>query len=101
MRPARRAARHDLRNYPREFLSKSTNLMTRILLAASLVVVASLGGFSTYINGLQHRITMDTVERNLRATGTGRRRAFRIGSTVAYCSPTHLPPRLRMRPMRR
>lgn len=44
--------------------------MTKILLAASLVVIASLGGFSMYINDLQHRITTDTVQRNLRSIGT-------------------------------
>ncbi len=51
-------------------MARRTNLMTRILVAASFVVVAALAGFSIYINQLQRSITTSTVERNLQATGS-------------------------------
>ncbi|WEZ85259.1 methyl-accepting chemotaxis protein [Rhizobium sp. 32-5/1] len=43
--------------------------MTRILVAASLVVVAALGGFSVYIDTLQHDTTTRAVEENIASSG--------------------------------
>lgn len=50
-------------------MSKRSNLITRILLAASLVVVVALGGFSWYIDALQRDMTTQAVQRSLQATG--------------------------------
>ncbi len=49
--------------------NKRSNLMTRILFAASLVVVAALGGFSVYIDMLQHDTTTRAVEENISSSG--------------------------------
>ncbi|OJF93985.1 methyl-accepting chemotaxis protein [Pararhizobium antarcticum] len=43
--------------------------MTRILVAASLVVVAALGGFSVYIDTLQHATTTRSVEESISSSG--------------------------------
>jgi len=50
-------------------LSKRSNLMTRILIAASLVVVAAFAGFSVYIDSLQHAVTTRAVEENISSSG--------------------------------
>ena len=43
--------------------------MTRILVAASLVVIAAFGGFSVYIDSLQHDVTTRSVEENISSSG--------------------------------
>ncbi|KQV43684.1 MULTISPECIES: methyl-accepting chemotaxis protein [unclassified Rhizobium] len=48
---------------------RSSNLMTRILIAASLVVVAAFAGFSTYIDSLQRAVATKAVEDNLSSSG--------------------------------
>jgi methyl-accepting chemotaxis protein len=56
--------------HPRNYgLSKKSNLMTRILIAASVVVVAAFGGFSMYIDSLQHSVTTDSVTKNIETSG--------------------------------
>ncbi|KQS96266.1 chemotaxis protein [Rhizobium sp. Leaf453] len=50
-------------------MSKRSNLMTRILAAASLVVVAAFAGFSVYIDTLQHDVTTKAVEENISSSG--------------------------------
>ncbi|MDP9836511.1 methyl-accepting chemotaxis protein [Neorhizobium huautlense] len=50
-------------------MSKKTNLMTRILLAASFVVVAAFAGFSLYIDSLQRQAVADSVEHNIESSG--------------------------------
>ena len=45
------------------------NLMTKILLVASLVVIASLTGFSVYIDSLQRESTRESIEGNIRSSG--------------------------------
>ncbi|OHV85567.1 chemotaxis protein [Ensifer sp. LCM 4579] len=50
-------------------MSKRSNLMTRILVAASCVVVGAFAGFSVYIDTLQHRTTTRAVEENIAASG--------------------------------
>ena len=44
-------------------------LMSKILLAASLVVVAALSGFSLYIDSLQRRVIGDTVRQEIASSG--------------------------------
>ncbi|MEK1929346.1 MAG: cache domain-containing protein, partial [Pararhizobium sp.] len=43
--------------------------MTRILVAASFVVVAAFAGFSVYIDSLQHAVTTRAVEENISSSG--------------------------------
>ncbi len=50
-------------------MSKRSNLMTRILIAASLVVIAAFAGFSVYIDSLQHAVTTRAVEENIASSG--------------------------------
>ncbi|AFL49186.1 methyl-accepting chemotaxis protein [Sinorhizobium fredii] len=50
-------------------MSKPSNLMTRILVAASCVVVGAFAGFSVYIDTLQHGTTTKAVEENISASG--------------------------------
>ncbi len=50
-------------------MSKRSNLMTRILVAASFVVVAAFAGFSVYIDSLQHAVTTRAVEENISSSG--------------------------------
>ncbi|MFK0205373.1 methyl-accepting chemotaxis protein [Agrobacterium sp. NPDC090283] len=50
-------------------MSKKTNLMTRILFAASSLVVAAFAGFSFYIDSLQHRVTTEAVAENIDSSG--------------------------------
>ena len=50
-------------------MSKRSNLMTRILVAASFVVVAAFAGFSVYIDSLQHDTTTRAVEDNISSSG--------------------------------
>ncbi len=50
-------------------MSKRTNLMTRILVVASLVVVAAFTGFSLYIDSLQRGVLTTSVEENIASSG--------------------------------
>ncbi len=50
-------------------LSKKTNLMTRILIAASLVVVGAFAGFSLYIDSLQRSAVAESVKYNIESSG--------------------------------
>ena len=50
-------------------MSKKTNLMTRILIAASLVVVAAFAGFSLYIDSLQRSAVAESVAHNMDSSG--------------------------------
>ncbi|WP_245269648.1 methyl-accepting chemotaxis protein McpU [Ensifer sp. WSM1721] len=50
-------------------LSKRSNLMTRILVAASCVVVGAFAGFSIYIDTLQRETTTRAVEENIASSG--------------------------------
>ena len=50
-------------------MSRKSNLMTRILVAASLVVVAAFAGFSSYIDSLQYSATTQAVESNIQSSG--------------------------------
>ena len=50
-------------------MPKKTNLMTRILVAASSLVVAAFAGFSFYIDSLQHRVTTEAVAENIDSSG--------------------------------
>ncbi len=50
-------------------MSKKSNLMTRILLAASLLVVAAFVGFSAYIDSLQRKVTTNSVAENIESSG--------------------------------
>ncbi len=50
-------------------MSKRSNLMTRILVAASCVVVGAFAGFSIYIDTLQRETTTRTVEENISSSG--------------------------------
>ncbi len=45
------------------------NLMSKILLAASLVVVAALSGFSLYIDSLQRSVIGDAVRQEIGSSG--------------------------------
>ncbi|KQZ45875.1 chemotaxis protein [Ensifer sp. Root558] len=51
-------------------MSKRSNLMTRILVAASCVVVGAFAGFSVYIDSLQRDTTTKAVEENIASSGT-------------------------------
>ncbi|WP_137135532.1 methyl-accepting chemotaxis protein [Rhizobium sp. FKY42] len=48
---------------------KSTKLMTRILVAATSVVVVALGGFSLYGDHVQSRLLRETVQREVDTAG--------------------------------
>ncbi|XEN29961.1 methyl-accepting chemotaxis protein [Ensifer sp. WSM1721] len=50
-------------------MSKRSNLMTRILVAASCVVVGAFAGFSIYIDTLQRETTTRAVEENIASSG--------------------------------
>lgn len=50
-------------------MPKKTNLMTRILFAASSLVVAAFAGFSFYIDSLQHQVTTQAVAENIDSSG--------------------------------
>ncbi len=50
-------------------MSKKSNLMTRIVVAASCVVVAAFAGFSIYIDGLQRNAANHFVEDKINAAG--------------------------------
>ncbi len=50
-------------------MTKKSNLMTRILLAASLLVAAAFGAFSVYIDSLQRDGVAESVTRNIDSTG--------------------------------
>lgn len=50
-------------------MSRKSNLMTRIVVAASCVVVAAFVGFSIYIDGLQRNAASDFVEDKINAAG--------------------------------
>jgi methyl-accepting chemotaxis protein len=50
-------------------VSKRSNLMTRILVVASLVVVAAFTGFSVYIDSLQRSVLTRAVEENIASSG--------------------------------
>ena len=50
-------------------MSKRTNLMTRILVVASLVVVAAFTGFSVYIDSLQRKVLTGSVESSIESSG--------------------------------
>ncbi|MDK1384581.1 methyl-accepting chemotaxis protein McpU [Sinorhizobium sp. 8-89] len=50
-------------------LSKRSNLMTRILVAASCVVVGAFAGFSVYIDSLQRATTTKAVEEDIASSG--------------------------------
>ncbi|UJW76312.1 methyl-accepting chemotaxis protein McpU [Rhizobium sp. SL42] len=50
-------------------MNARSNLMTKILLVASLVVVAALTGFSVYIDSLQRRAATDAVESEINSSG--------------------------------
>ncbi|WP_437437278.1 methyl-accepting chemotaxis protein McpU [Shinella daejeonensis] len=50
-------------------MSRKSNLMARILLVASLVVIAAFAGFSLYIDSLQRKVLTQSVEDNIRSSG--------------------------------
>ena len=50
-------------------MSKRSNLMTRILVVASLVVVAAFTGFSVYIDSLQRSVLTTSVEESIDSSG--------------------------------
>ena len=50
-------------------MTKRSNLMTRILLAASLLVAAAFGAFSIYIDSLQRDGVAQSVSHNIESTG--------------------------------
>ncbi|WP_439616586.1 methyl-accepting chemotaxis protein McpU [Shinella sp.] len=50
-------------------MSKRSNLMTRILVVASLVVVAAFTGFSLYIDSLQRGVLTNSVEESIDSSG--------------------------------
>jgi methyl-accepting chemotaxis protein len=50
-------------------MSKRSNLMTRILVVASLVVVAAFTGFSLYIDSLQRSVLTNSVEESIDSSG--------------------------------
>jgi len=61
--PVRRLKDH------RSAMSKRSNLMTRILVVASLVVVAAFTGFSLYIDSLQRAVLTRSVEESIDSSG--------------------------------
>ncbi|CAD7056597.1 methyl-accepting chemotaxis protein [Pseudorhizobium halotolerans] len=50
-------------------MAKRANLMTRILVAASVVVVVALAGFSFHINSIQHASVTKSVEDSISSAG--------------------------------
>ena len=50
-------------------MAKRSNLMTRILVVASLVVVAAFTGFSLYIDSLQRSVLTKSVEESIDSSG--------------------------------
>ncbi|CAK7254934.1 MULTISPECIES: methyl-accepting chemotaxis protein [unclassified Shinella] len=50
-------------------MAKRSNLMTRILVVASLVVVAAFTGFSLYIDSLQRSVLTNSVEESIDSSG--------------------------------
>ena len=50
-------------------MSKRSNLMTRILVVASLVVIAAFTGFSLYIDSLQRSVLTTSVEESIDSSG--------------------------------
>jgi methyl-accepting chemotaxis protein len=50
-------------------LKKKTNLMTRILFAASAVVLAAFAAFSYYINSVERNTATAAIEANIRSSG--------------------------------
>ncbi|WP_209903859.1 MULTISPECIES: methyl-accepting chemotaxis protein [unclassified Rhizobium] len=50
-------------------MSRKSNLMTRILIAASLVVATAFVGFSTYIDSLQRSVATKAVAEKISASG--------------------------------
>ncbi|MBX4927605.1 methyl-accepting chemotaxis protein McpU [Rhizobium binae] len=50
-------------------MTKKTNLMTRILVAASAVVLAAFAAFSYYIDHVERSVTMASVEANIKSSG--------------------------------
>jgi methyl-accepting chemotaxis protein len=50
-------------------MSKRSNLMTRILVVASLVVIAAFTGFSVYIDSLQRSVLTNSVEESIDSSG--------------------------------
>ncbi len=50
-------------------MKKKTNLMTRILVAASAVVLAAFVAFSSYINSVQRSVTTASIEANIQSSG--------------------------------
>ncbi|WP_411033185.1 methyl-accepting chemotaxis protein [Shinella sp. BYT-45] len=50
-------------------MSKRSNLMTRILVVASLVVIAAFTGFSLYIDSLQRGVLTKSVEESIASSG--------------------------------
>jgi methyl-accepting chemotaxis protein len=50
-------------------VKKTTNLMTRILIAASAVVMAAFAAFSLYINSIQRDSATASVEANIKSSG--------------------------------
>ncbi|MGQ3294181.1 MAG: PDC sensor domain-containing protein, partial [Shinella sp.] len=50
-------------------MSKRSNLMTRILVVASLVVIAAFTGFSLYIDSLQRSVLTNSVEESIDSSG--------------------------------
>ncbi len=51
------------------FVTKRSHLMTRILLVASLVVIAAFAGFSLYIDSLQRQVITESVQENIESSG--------------------------------
>jgi methyl-accepting chemotaxis protein len=52
-----------------KLVKKKTNLMTRILLAASAVVLAAFAAFSSYINSVEQNTATAAIEANIRSSG--------------------------------
>ncbi|MBX5149057.1 methyl-accepting chemotaxis protein McpU [Rhizobium lentis] len=50
-------------------MTKKTNLMTRILVAASVVVLAAFAAFSYYIDHVQRSVTTASIEANIKSSG--------------------------------
>ncbi|MBX5221982.1 methyl-accepting chemotaxis protein [Rhizobium sp. NLR8a] len=50
-------------------MTKKTNLMTRILVAASIVVLAAFAAFSYYIDYVQRSVTTSSIEANIKSSG--------------------------------
>ncbi|MET3853673.1 methyl-accepting chemotaxis protein [Rhizobium sp. OAE497] len=73
IRPIRVAAQSIRANETVEYFErthlKKTNLMTRILVAASAVVLAAFAAFSYYINSVQRDVTTASIEANIQSSG--------------------------------